>query len=491
MTPLSLELVIDLAQPAQQTIATRLREGLRPGEELRVVPRQHWLPGLCRNPGASGSAAVCVLLAAAGWQPGQGGAADLPAAVLMLTEHVDGRALEIGPATGLMASARGEPASHFLIGRPFVSQRSAELLGLVQLTVPSLARWRFHQQRCLRGAADYLLWWLRLCDQRQALLTITPLAHRLPLQPALPMSRRLQLGASGRWALAGTRRRIGQRFAGEAQPWRVGIGQLEPGGQRLQVLHELPPCGTDWFADPFLVRDGPNTWLFCERWDGAEGRGVIDLFCVRSCGLEACGTVIAEPFHLSFPRVVQHSGAWFATVESGSNSDVRLYRALAFPHRWRLERQLLSGEAWIDPILIPSSAGWWLLVNTHHCPALPASSAAELHLFHSPDLLEGQFTPHPGSPLRVDSTCGRNGGLLHLEGELLRVGQGTGIDNAYGQGIQLYRIDQMDKGHYRETTHELAWLRKLPRDLRASHLHTLNNAGPWMAVDYRTHRRGF
>ncbi len=485
MTALQLELVIDPAQPAQRTIADRLQQQLQPAEGLRVVLWQDWSPGVCRSPGSGGSEAVCVLLAAARWQQGQQQPQTLPGAVLVLSELVGGSAREIGSGTALTAPQWGEPASRFVLCTPSASRGTTELCSLVQFAVPSLARWRRHQQRCLLAAADYLLWWLRLCEQRQVLLPIAPSGRNLPLQPPPSVHLRQQLAASGRWALSGARRRMNHWLERDGQPWQVGIGQLDPAGRRWQLVHQLTPSGTDWFADPFLVADGDCTWLFCERWDDAAAKGVIELFAVNEGAIEACGPVMREPFHLSFPRVVQHDGAWFATVESGRNGDVRLYRAEAFPYRWRLERQLLIGQAWIDPILIPTSEGWWLLVNSHNCPALPGSTAAELHLFHSPDLLHGQFTPHTDSPMLVDSTCGRNGGLLHIDGELVRVTQRTGIDNEYGEGVQLRRIERIDQGRYTEIPMEPAWLQQLPQQLRASHLHTLNNAGRWLALDYR------
>jgi hypothetical protein len=195
--------------------------------------------------------------------------------------------------------------------------------------------------------------------------------------------------------------------------------------------------------------------------------------------------VLEEPFHLSFPRVIRYGDNWWATVESAAAGEVRLYRALRFPSRWRLERVLLRGQSWIDPILIPSEVGgWWLLVNTHNCPSLPGATAPELHLFHSPDLLQSSFEPHPCSPLLFDSTCGRNGGLLQLDGNLLRVGQCTGIDNAYGEAVQLRRIVQIDASDYREKAVHPLWLTTLEWQLGATHFHTLNNAANWLTFDY-------
>jgi hypothetical protein len=228
--------------------------------------------------------------------------------------------------------------------------------------------------------------------------------------------------------------------------------------------------------------------LFCERLDPGSQLGVIDLFAVEPDGLKPHGTVLREPFHLSFPRVFHHQGVWYATVESAANREVRLYAAEAFPTHWRLKRVLLSGEAWIDPLLLPIPEGWALLVSTTPMPSLPRETAPALQLFLADDLLGAPFLPHRASPLLLDSTTGRNGGLLELEGQRWRVAQQTGYGGSYGQSLSLRRIEALDPLHYCEQPGRLPWLGSLAQELQASHLHTLNSCGEWVAVDYR--RRG-
>jgi len=104
------------------------------------------------------------------------------------------------------------------------------------------------------------------------------------------------------------------------------------------------------------------------------------------------------------------------------------------------------------------------------------------------DLLTAPFLPHPASPLLVDSTAGRNGGLLELQGQRCRVAQQTGYAGSYGQSFSLRRLEALDALHYREQPDKPPWLGSLAEELQASHLHTLNSCGAWITVDYR--RRG-
>ena len=499
MSALQLLLVLDPAEPTHQTLAGRLKSSLVPGEHLRCEAWSTWSPGPCRAPGSPGKQEIVLLLAPARWLRHQPTAAlppDVMPDVLVVAELCGRAARELGPGTALEAAARGEAACSFGVFR-FAPNADLPLTSLVQLALPSLVRWRQHQRRCLLALADALLWWLRLCDERQRLLPIAPLAEPLALLPARAPALRARLSSRRRWLQGSLRQRWSSWRQPGAADWQIAIGRLAAGTDRVRIVHRLPPQGGDWFADPFLLAEGPNLWLFCERWQAASRKGVIDLFAVRPQGLLPMGTVIEEPFHLSFPRVFRHAGSWWASVESAAAGEVRLYRAESFPTGWRLERVLLSGQAWIDPILLPAetggsgAGGWWLLVNSHHLPALPGETASALQLFHSPDLLHGPFEPHRASPLLLDSSCGRNGGLLQLDSGLIRVGQCTGLNNAYGESVQLRRIEALDGQCYREAPLLPAWLAELRRQLHASHLHTLNNQGEWLALDWRPRAGGW
>lgn len=481
---LLLELVLDPAEPTHQVLAARLQQALGNGEHLRLTPWPNWKQGHSRTPGSQGEDPITLLLVPARWLESRSEPPTYPIGALVVAELCEGAARELGPGAALEAPSRGDPASRFGVFE-FESGPASQLRCVSQLVLPSLSRWRRHQRRCLLALADTLIWWLRLCEQRQQLLRIAPLEKPLPLLPAAAAPLGLRLQSRRRWLQAGVSRRLSRLQPGSEAAWQIAVGRLEPSSQEVQILHQLPPQGGDWFADPFLLAEGENLWLLCERWQAGAGKGVIDLFAVRPEGLCAYGTVIEEPFHLSFPRVVHHNGIWFATVESASAAEVRLYRTTSFPTHWRLERVLLRGQSWIDPILIPAEdGGWWLLVNSHNCTALPGATAAELHLFHSADLLVGTFEPHPCSPLLVDSTCGRNGGLLAWDGAWIRVGQWTGIDNAYGQNVELRIVENLDRQRYQEKSIQKPWLQRLRHQVRATHLHTVNNQGHWITFDY-------
>ena len=482
MTGLRLELVLNPADRWQRNLAVRLQQALGTSDQLCCINLEQWQPHPCRLPGDPGEEAIVLVICAAAWCRRWSNASSGHWGVLLLVESVNGQSHEIGPGLNWQAVWQGQTAARFAV----LTQASGQSwCSTLQVAVPLLQRWRHQQNRFIAAMAADLVGWLRLCEQRQQLHPIAPSAAHEPSP-----SPRLFWGQRGLTSARWLQRRLHSRlrWAGPTtgNGWQVGVAWCDGSGTPIHLHHRLRPQGADWFADPFLISDEQQTWLFCERWDSASSKGVIDLFALDPTGLRRCGTVLEEPFHLSFPRVIRAKGQWYATVETGAHGEVRLYRALRFPTLWQLERRLLVDQAWVDPILLPGADGWWLLVNRHSNQHLPRETAAELHLFHSPDLLSGCFKEHPGSPLLIDSTCGRNGGMLHLQGRLHRVSQGTGIDNAYGASVQIHSIERLDHKAYRERRRELPWLTRLPQLLQASHMHTLNSCGPWLTFDYRS-----
>lgn len=474
---MKLRLVIDAAEPRQAELVSLIAAaGAAAGAAAtEIVDSGAWDQRPSRLPGEAGDAAITVMLAA---PPG----GSLPRGSLLLAETCGLRARTIAGSCGLGPLLRGQARTSFAILMAEPEDTGGSLQILLEAGIPTLPGRRRQQRRLIATAAEALLWWLELCEQRHELVRISPRSG-VQLSPGAPLRLRQRMGALLHHAASALAWRLRQSLQRGDGDWQVALAQRRGDGS-LQIRHQLPPGPAGWYADPQLVEDQGQLWLFCERWDPALQRGVIAVFAVDDAGLRPEGTVLEEPFHLSFPRVFRHRGRWYATVESASQGEVRLYAVESFPHRWRLRRVLLSGAAWIDPILLPLAQGWALLVNRSPLAQLPRETAPLLELFTASDL-EEPFLPHPGSPLLLDSASGRNGGLLEWHGQRLRVAQQSGFGGAYGRSVSLKRITALDGQTYREESDSLPGLAALSRRLRASHLHTLNSCGDWIAVDLR------
>src|SRR5690242_14999190 len=142
----------------------------------------------------------------------------------------------------------------------------------------------------------------------------------------------------------------------------------------------IPPMDRYW-ADPFPIRVGNDYYIFHEEAPFATDKGVIVASVVDDRGKTAGPIPVLErDYHLSYPFVFQWDGEFFMIPETASNRQVELYRCVAFPSRWKLERVLLTGLAASDPTPAFLFGRWWLFAAV---PVAGAGTSGELHLFHA------------------------------------------------------------------------------------------------------------
>jgi hypothetical protein len=197
-------------------------------------------------------------------------------------------------------------------------------------------------------------------------------------------------------------------------------------------------------ADPFFWQDGDITHLFFEVVDKTTGDGVIALASGSiEAGFSYRGTVVQEPFHLSYPHVFAANGSMWMIPESWEAGAVRLYRADHFPDQWSFVGNLIEGKELVDPTPLHHDGRWWLLVSDR--------TNGRLDLYFS-ERLESGWRPHPQNPLIVNNPdVARPGGrIIEDNGRLYRVGQDAWPD--YGLAVGLFEIVELTETAYREVS---------------------------------------
>lgn len=225
-------------------------------------------------------------------------------------------------------------------------------------------------------------------------------------------------------------------------------------------------------ADPFLYKKDDKDYCFVEEINSKNGVGKIVVYEIGQHHATRLGTVLEEPFHLSFPFIFEYDGMLFMLPESSGNNDIRLYECTEFPLHWRLKHILMDNISAADSMLIPTHDRWWLLTNidragiNDHC--------SELSIFSAPTPLSDTWTPHPKNPIYIDASRARNGGFFNLGERLYRVSQSQGI-NIYGQSISINAIDELSFQAFRE--HCITYLKPQfkPRLQGIHHFHTTGN----------------
>lgn len=190
-----------------------------------------------------------------------------------------------------------------------------------------------------------------------------------------------------------------------------------------------------YVADPFAIaRDGLTT-VFAEHFDYRSRRGEIRYFQYDADDvLVGQGLALAEPFHLSYPSLIEDDGALYMLPEGYKSGALTLYRCVRFPDVWEPAARIDIPA--IDATVVRRGDRWWMF----HALQGPGDRAMrELHVA-SADNLTGPWTPHAANPVRTGFQTSRPGGTaFEIDGVLHLPVQDCA--ETYGAAINLLRID--------------------------------------------------
>jgi hypothetical protein len=232
--------------------------------------------------------------------------------------------------------------------------------------------------------------------------------------------------------------------------WQAGIVPapistlLEPdtlGRWRDRIAWLPDPGRWRYLADPFGLQRGGDTHVFVEAFDYRTKHAVIEHhefgpdFLWR--GKEV---VLARPFHLSYPFIIEDQGETFMVPESHRAGEIALYRARKFPGQWVRETALLSGLPGAEASLIKHAGRWWMfytLVGPN------ARDQRELHVAFA-DALTGPWHQHPQNPILDLRAGARPGGtpFVAADGQVTLPVQDC--SETYGGAIRFLRFTTLE-----------------------------------------------
>lgn len=267
--------------------------------------------------------------------------------------------------------------------------------------------------------------------------------------------------------------------------WRIGVVEApiveiaRRGFPADAPVHWLPEEGRLTFlADPFGVWIDGRLLLFAEAYDYRTRHGVIVLTELDADFSPVQRTVVLrEPWHLSYPQVLEAEGDWWMIPEAHRSGVLTIYRAVAFPHRWEPAVRLELDAPAIDATPFRHDGLWWLAYS-------PAGAQrwkqGRLHLAFA-ERLTGPWRTHSGNPVRDDLASSRPGGTAWRENGVpcLPVQDCT---RTYGGALRVLKIAELSSRSFvAEATAPL----RPPRGAGAYRegLHTLSACGPVTLFD--------
>lgn len=255
-----------------------------------------------------------------------------------------------------------------------------------------------------------------------------------------------------------------------------GPGVAETGALDGAPFTTLQDDGQRFYADPFVIEHGGETFLFVEEYPYALAKGIISVAQLGADGtFSVPRKVLEEPYHLSYPQVFRHDGAMFMLPESGGARRLVLYRAASFPDQWEVDTVLMEDCDMNDATLLQRDGRFWLFGTERR----GAGSASDTLVVFSAPALRGPWTPHKLNPITIDRAAARPGGaFIERDGRtFLPVQDGT---HSYGGGLGLAELLRLDDaavvlGAAVPVRAGRAWARQ--------GIHTLNRAGRVEVVD--------
>jgi hypothetical protein len=203
-----------------------------------------------------------------------------------------------------------------------------------------------------------------------------------------------------------------------------------------------------FLADPFVIKHKDRTILFVEDFCFKSKKGVISAYEIKNNGYKKVGVAIDEKFHLSYPFLIKDKNNIFMIPESNEKEQIRIYKCLKFPLKWKLEKILMENVRAVDTNIIKFNNNYWMFTNIDSSKSGDHSS--ELHIFYSKDLISKNWKPHKNNPVIFDSNQARNGGIIFSKSNnIFRVFQRQGFD-MYGKSLGISEIKILDKNNYKE-----------------------------------------
>ena len=220
-----------------------------------------------------------------------------------------------------------------------------------------------------------------------------------------------------------------------------------PSRNIYQFKKIIPPKDRFW-ADPFVVKEDEEYYVFFEEYLYATKKGHLSFLKIDKKGNYTEPEIILnKDYHLSYPFIFKDEEKFYMIPETRGNNTIELYKCIEFPHKWELEKTLMSNLQAVDVTILKKKDRYWMFANIRENNG--ASTLDELFLFSSKELKSDQWQPHSQNPIISDVRSSRPAGkIFQYNNELYRPSQNSA--KRYGYAININKIVTLNDDIYEE-----------------------------------------
>ncbi len=226
-------------------------------------------------------------------------------------------------------------------------------------------------------------------------------------------------------------------FRKNAGPWSIGFGSSvnfpDKINLRKNTVYSLEKLRennskTGFLADPFFLKVKDTFYIFFEHQILNSVAEIGLLSSTDGLNYKYRGTVLKQPFHLSYPQVFKYKNDYYMIPETKRAFSVLLYKAKKFPFQWQVCDTLIKNVEYVDPTIYLSDT---LNIMT--------VCDKDWHLYmYEADSLFGSWKLHKDPIVMIGSEARCGGRIIPYKNKLLLPIQNC--TEGYGHGVSLYQL---------------------------------------------------
>lgn len=262
------------------------------------------------------------------------------------------------------------------------------------------------------------------------------------------------------------------------EDFTIGFRKRINGGSIIEeeksCFKTLPRRLRYWYADPFIFVHNEVNYVFCEVFDKLKNRGYIGYFTIKNNQISRVKIVIKNKYHMSYPFIYSDNNNIFIIPETLSNNNVVLYKAIDFPDKWILHKEIFNNNSFVDVTVYKNWIFCSKIINNSipHCTHLYIyNNKSKSGMFSKLELISNY-------PVCTDISAARMAGrIFEYKDEIYRPSQDCS-DGEYGKGLVFNRIEHISENEYRESVYKRKYKGNIyikGMNIHGIHSYSINN----------------